>query len=51
MKCLAEIKLCASLDGQHLVVKSVNSNHNYDVSKVNVHVTLYIPAINIFNTF
>ena len=39
--CPAEIRLGASLDGQHLVVKSVNSNNNHDVIKVSVYMILY----------
>ena len=45
--CPAEIRLRASLDGQHLVVKSVNSNHNHDVSKVSVY-TILDQAMNVY---
>ena len=48
--CPAEIRLHASLDGQHLVVKSVNSNHNHDVSKVNVYMILY-QAMNVYEIY
>ena len=32
--CQAEIKLCASEDGSHLVVTSVNTDHNHELEKV-----------------
>ena len=45
--CPVEIRLCAPLDGQHLEVKSVNFNHNYDVGKVSVYTILY-QAMNVY---
>jgi len=34
MECPAEIRLRASEDGQCLVVKSMNEDHNHELSKV-----------------
>ena len=34
MDCIAEMRFRASDDGQYLVLKSVNEEHNHEVSKV-----------------
>ena len=34
MDCTAELRFRASDDGQYLVLKSVNEEHNHEVSKV-----------------
>jgi len=43
--CPAQIKLCASKDESHLVVTSVNSNHNHELNKVQHFVCLLIRSI------